>query len=53
MATKDTKEWALNTAILIVGKAAEGGYDKQALHFELDALYKKLIELKKDAESDN
>ena len=53
METKDMKNWALNTAISIIGKAAEGGYDKQALCIELGALYNQLLTLKKDVESGN
>jgi hypothetical protein len=53
MATAETKEWALNTALNIIAKAAEGGYDKQPLYVELEDLYKKIIELNKETTSNN
>lgn len=48
MATEETKQWALTTAINLIAKAAEGGYSKSNLYIELDDLYKKLIELQED-----
>jgi hypothetical protein len=49
MATTETKKWALATALNIITKAAEGGYNKQSLFVELDDLYKKLIVLSADS----
>ena len=52
MTSKETKEWALATAIDLTGKAAgggyQGGYGKIPLHEELEQLYRKLIVLAED-----
>jgi hypothetical protein len=53
MATEQTKQWALSTALNIIAKAAEGGYDKQPLYVELADLYKKILELNADTTSNN
>lgn len=52
MASAQTKQWALSSAMGIVSKAAEGGYNKQALYIELEDLYKKLIELSEASEKE-
>jgi len=51
MAAEEKKQWALSTALNIVAKAAEGGYNKQALYTELGDLYYKILELKEDTTS--
>lgn len=45
MATKDEKDWALSTAVNIIAKAAEGGYEKITLSSELSNLYDTLVAL--------
>ena len=51
MAEDKTKGWALSTALTIIMKAAEGGYNKNSLHNELSYLYQELIKLKNDVNS--
>lgn len=53
MASRETKERALTSALSITLKAAEGGYNKNALSIELQNLYEKIVELKEKTQKDD